>query len=285
MKKGSDMLIKKTEYMDHNFEGDFHIEKIKSKIPWDMPKMHSHNYHELYFLLSGSRRYFVGHTIYDVSPGDIVIIPQNTLHRTSGKNAGYERFALYFSDEFISDFRKEINERAYYDLLNMGCVYLGEAVKEKIKCILLEIEQEKIKNDIFSNSLIKKYLFEIFVLVIRCGSKKSEEVDAKTERIESVLCYINENFANNITLSALAKRAFMEETYFSKRFKAITGFCFSEYLNQVRINMAKELLINSDLSISQIAEHCGFSGANYFGDVFKKRTNFSPLSYRKFKRK
>ena len=43
----------KTEYMDHNFEGGLCLERIKSKIAWDMPKMHSHNYHEIYFLVSG----------------------------------------------------------------------------------------------------------------------------------------------------------------------------------------------------------------------------------------
>lgn len=272
------------EYMDHNFEGNICLERIKSKIAWDMPKMHSHNYHELYFLISGSRQYLVGLTNYDVSTGDVVIIPQNVLHRTSGGVAGYERYALYFSDSIAYEFKHEVGEERFFDLLQMGCVNLPEEKKEKIHHLLNEMEKEKIRGDTFSNIIMKKQLYEIFVIILRYGCKAAHRENKKTDAIEQVLRFINENFSQEITLSFAAKMAYMEETYFSKRFKQLTGFGFSEYLTHTRIKMAEELLKNSDLSISAISDQCGFSSGNYFGDAFKRMRGLSPSTYRKVMR-
>ena len=267
--------------MDHNFEGEICLERIKSKLPWDMPKMHSHNYHELYFLISGSRKYFAGHTIYDVSAGDIVIIPQNEMHRTSGGVAGYERYALYFSDTFAEDFRKETSGDAFDKILNLGSVNLSDYAKEKVYELLKEIEQEQRKSDEFSKVVIKRALYDIFVTILRYGSKIKQTCGKKTDAIEQALIYINENYVQDISLSSVAKIAYMEETYFSKKFKKLTGFGFSEYLTHTRIKAAEELLKNSDLSINEISDQCGFSGGNYFGDLFKKINGVSPSVYRK----
>ena len=277
---GGESVLEK-EYMDHNFEGEICLERIKSKLPWDMPKMHSHNYHELYFLVSGSRKYFVGHTIYDVSPGDIVIIPQNELHRTSGGVAGYERYALYFSDALTEDFKKEMGNEFFEKILKLGSVNLPGYAKEKVFSLLKEIEQEQRKSDEFSSLVIKRALYNIFITILRHGSKIKQNSNKKIDAIEQALIYINENYAQDLSLSSVAKISYMEETYFSKRFKKLTGFGFSEYLTHTRIKVAEELLKNSDLSINEISDQCGFSGSNYFGDLFKKINGISPSAYRK----
>ena len=72
----------------------------------------------------------------------------------------------------------------------------------------------------------------------------------------------------------------MEKTYFSRRFKALTGFGFLEYLTQTRIRAAEQLLIETELSIENIAELTGFSCSNYFGDVFRHYKGVSPTAYR-----
>ena len=79
--------------------------------------------------------------------------------------------------------------------------------------------------------------------------------------------------------------AHMERTYFSKRFKALTGFGFWEYVTQTRLKEAERLLSETDISIGSVAELCGFSGSNYFGDVFCRWKGVSPTQYRKQCRK
>ncbi len=73
----------------------------------------------------------------------------------------------------------------------------------------------------------------------------------------------------------------MEETYFSKKFKQLTGFGFNEYLTQIRLRKSEILLLSPENSINEIADMCGFSSSNYFGDIFKKHTGLSPSQYRK----
>lgn len=71
------------------------IEKSYKIAATDMPWSHAHPNYELYFLLSGERRYFVGHRIYDVAPGELVVIPKNELHRTTAPGGvGYERYVF-----------------------------------------------------------------------------------------------------------------------------------------------------------------------------------------------
>ena len=72
----------------------------KEVTPRYTTELHTHPEHELYFLLSGQRRYFIRHSIYDLTPGNLILIPKGALHKTvSRNNQGYDRFVLFFSDE------------------------------------------------------------------------------------------------------------------------------------------------------------------------------------------
>ncbi len=68
--------------------------------------------------------------------------------------------------------------------------------------------------------------------------------------------------------------------YFSRIFKSITGFYINDYIRQIRIVKAQELLMNSDMTITTIAEATGFSNPNYFYSIFKKETGLTPAAYR-----
>ena len=70
-------------------------------------------------------------------------------------------------------------------------------------------------------------------------------------------------------------------SHLSRVFHQETGFGVREYLIHYRIRQACDLLLNSELTVTQIADRCGFSDSNYFGDAFKKATGLSPREYRK----
>ncbi|OYP47874.1 hypothetical protein CG709_03195 [Lachnotalea glycerini] len=78
-----------------------------------------------------------------------------------------------------------------------------------------------------------------------------------------------------------ASQANMSATYFSRKFKNVTGFGFKEYLCKIRLTEASKLLLETNQSITEVAFSCGFSDSNYFGDVFRKLKGVSPLQYRK----
>ena len=136
--------------------------------------------------------------------------------------------------------------------------------------------------------MIKNYLSELFVFITRCKKhQKTPSVpeSASESRIQTAAGYIFENSARSLTLHEVAAHVYMSDSYFSKKFKKVTGFNFNEYLTSTRIKKADEMLLNTNMSIADIAEKSGFSDANYFGDVFKKKKGVSPNKYRKYKGK
>ena len=92
----------------------------KEVTPRYTTELHTHPEHELYFLLSGQRRYFIRHSIYDLTPGNLILIPKGALHKTvSRNNQGYDRFVLFFSDEDLRSLSGALGADAYEKLLPM----------------------------------------------------------------------------------------------------------------------------------------------------------------------
>ena len=91
------------------------------------------------------------------------------------------------------------------------------------------------------------------------------------------------NYNKDITLDEIADMLHLNPSYFSKKFKAVNGFGFKEYLNTIRINRSEQLLLETDMSITEIALECGYDNSNYFGDAFKHLNHLSPTQFRKAK--
>lgn len=101
------------------------------------------------------------------------------------------------------------------------------------------------------------------------------------ELISEVQHWLQENYAENISIEALAKKYDISERHFSRRFKKATHQTPSAYLMTVRINMAIDLLQKTNLSIHEIAYQIGFSDISYFSALFKKQLSVTPSEYRK----
>jgi len=92
--------------------------------------------------------------------------------------------------------------------------------------------------------------------------------------------FIHDHQARRITLNEVASAVNISTYYFCKMFKRATGFHFTEYLSRVRVERAKNLLLNPNARVSEIAYDAGFQSLTHFNRVFKKVTGFSPTAYR-----
>lgn len=109
--------------------------------------------------------------------------------------------------------------------------------------------------------------------------------DKKDASIEKAKQYIQANYSNEgITLSSAAKAASLSPTYFSSLFKKHTGLTFVDYLNRYRVLRAQELLCNTLMLVSEIAEAVGFKDYRYFGQVFKRYIGQTPREYQRSRR-
>ncbi|MFK7695154.1 response regulator [Paenibacillus sp. HJGM_3] len=99
--------------------------------------------------------------------------------------------------------------------------------------------------------------------------------------IEQSCRYIKENFKEEITLTEMAALTNFSVSHFSTLFKKHTGSSLVNYVNGVKIDEAKKLLLSTSYSVSEITEIVGFSTTPYFSRVFKSTVGLSPLEYRK----
>ncbi len=98
--------------------------------------------------------------------------------------------------------------------------------------------------------------------------------------IKRVCDYLHKHFQEQLTLTEICQRFDISVSYFSKRFKEHTGLSFIPYMNRVRIEHAKQLLLNTDLMIYEIAMRSGFPTQQYFNRVFKNEAGLTPHTYR-----
>lgn len=123
------------------------------------------------------------------------------------------------------------------------------------------------------------YLSDIFQLLLkRCVEEKE---DQNTRPIRNAQLYIEEHYMESITLEEIARHVGLNETYLSSIFKKQTKKSMIDFLTDIRVHHAKELLIDHNKSINEIAEEVGFNDAKYFTKRFKKFTGVSPNEYRK----
>jgi two-component system response regulator YesN len=102
--------------------------------------------------------------------------------------------------------------------------------------------------------------------------------------IERAKKYILDNYSEELRLETVAREVHLSPTYFSALFKKMTGCSFAKYLTRVRIAKAKELLENTDISVTDIAFQVGFNDPAYFASIFRREFGLTPLAYRKLKR-
>ncbi|WP_160646080.1 helix-turn-helix domain-containing protein [Chengkuizengella marina] len=117
------------------------------------------------------------------------------------------------------------------------------------------------------------FCYELFNIIQR------EQRPVYSLIVNQLQLFIEENYAKPLTLSDAAKHVNRNSYYISHLFKQETGISFIEYLQKKRIQVAKRLLANSDLNLSDISVKVGFSDANYFSRVFKKVTGDSPRAW------
>lgn len=93
--------------------------------------------------------------------------------------------------------------------------------------------------------------------------------------------FILENYADcTLGVDMIAEKLGYSSNYFARLFRSITGYYVNDYIRQVRIMKAQELLQDTDKTINEIAEATGFTTSNYFYSIFKKETGMTPAAYR-----
>ena len=152
--------------------------------------------------------------------------------------------------EYAGHFLPEKNRHFHFESLS-GCDTLG-----KLKCCFTNAGED-LKLAVFQSALLKR----------------NTVIKQATELIE-------QHFHEKISQNSIANAVYLSPSYFSKMFKEVTGYNFSQYLNLVRVNKAKEILKKTNVSIDTVHKAVGFENRSYFGKIFRRLTGTTPKRYR-----
>ncbi len=257
--------------MDKN--GDFYFNNGGRRIDVGCSS-HYHNLFEMYYLKEGKCNTFIDNKIYEVSPGDIILIPDGVVHKTNYSDVPHLRLLINFSPDYIPLSVKPYIPQLIY-------LYRNEDAIAEIDAIFNKIEEEWNSPDEFSSEIIREYVHSIFYTIARKRNRFSQKSDGST-LVEDCVKYIQKNFMNPISLTETAKLHSVSAEHLSRIFKKETGFGFKEYVNLVRLQRAETMLKNENgKTISEIAYACGFNDSNYFSDKFKRAYGIVPTDLKK----
>ena len=240
--------------------------------------LHTHTEYEVYYMKNGETSYLIDNEIFNVKKGDFVFIQKGIPHMTDyRKNSDHERILINFSSSIIDEFFSEIIE----ELANTKLVHISETHIPTLEQLLFKIESEFKKEQRAKNTELNICIMELLTLMYRYKCERKMTVNESDKICYDILEYINNNYYTDIGLGNISKIFAISEAYLSRKFKSVLGIGINQYITYIRINNAKKLLLETDLSITEIAEKSGFDGSNYFAAVFKKSEGIPPSVYRK----
>ena len=259
---------------------------------YSQPVFHAHPELELIYIVEGYGTRIIGDTVEPFEAGDMVFIGSNVPHVWLSDEAFYKEntrlhskvFVTYFNPNKFKEVFDSVKEfssiREIIRQAGRGVKIFGETrriIAEKLIVLSSKTGFEKIEGLLQIMHLISVSDEKTFII-----NKEIEDNDSQySDRLIKVIKFIKENLHNQISLKQVSEIACMTEQSFCRFFRNRTRKSFSQYLLDQRISYACTLLIQSDKSISEISDLCGYKSSSHFCKVFKDQINQSPYQYKR----
>lgn len=275
------------DYQERRRQGTFdfpiafyHVEKTHPR--YDMP-CHWHPECELIRILEGSFALTAGENLYHLKAGDLVFLQDGTLHGGTPSCCIYEcvvfDMKLLLKDNHICN--KQVESIMNHGLLVDQLLPGGDPALMQVAGTLFGAMREKYAGYEF---MIQGALYQLFGLILKknlytARPQQDTQIDYRLKQLKQVLRYIEEHYAETITLKDLAALANMNPNYFCRFFRQITQRTPIDYVNYYRIECAGEQLSTTDATITEVALGCGFNNISYFIKAFRKYMGMTPRQY------
>ncbi len=224
-------------------------------------------------------------TLYTLREGDILVINPGIVH---SMKAEVGKRLIFQADFTLLHGIKELE--ATLSLISPVLLITTEDVPEaheQIQRLMMEIYDEYFNDAYLSEAAIYAKFIEIFVLIGRNCSPNAKNFDNSitkqreyTERFLFICDYINEHCCEDIDLDDVANISGFSKYHFSRLFKQFTNISFYKYVNKKRIESAEKLLMDKDISITEVALRCGFGSLSSFIRMFKIVKDCTPTEFK-----
>lgn len=247
-----------------------------------------HDFIEIAVILSGKASYCVGEEIVPIEAGDLLIFNPKVEHRCILTEDGKQSATIFFVG--FTDVKLQDCEKNYIPLSEPGNMIrtTGE-LKEKLFKICLAMELENEKWQVGRYYMLQSYLLQLLMSVLREERTPSEdslekfafESTNKKYVVNQIVNYIDQHYAEKISLERIAENMYLSPFYISRIFKSELGEAPITYLINKRLEKAKHMLEEEvDMSVQRAAQSVGYQDVYYFSKLFKKKYGYSPSKAR-----
>ena len=231
-------------------------------------KPHLHPYFHMFHLTAGSIQFTAGENTYELHPGHTILVPPGTEHAyTNNAQPAVEYLEIKFTlgqypfpDGFIPVTDDILAQRLFQQILKEFSE-LGGLADDAAAAYLTALLE----------FLMGEYRYQK-------QPQQFRHLDASgcSELSQRIIHYLEDHYSEDLSLDALATAIGYNKSYLCVAFKKDTRQTILDCLNMIRIRKAAELIVYSDLSLSQVAEMCGFSSVSHFNRVFLKYAGITP---------
>ncbi len=253
----------------------------------NMAFQHFHPFYEMCIFLCPNAVHFIEGIPYEVHAFDIVGLSPNRLHKTQYP-AGRPCKRLII--QFNMPRQASALSREYALLLALfdrkTPIFRFDSELQKSLCARLnDIFQSGASQDPMRSLLIHQRFLEFLIILYSNREsniyKNETDLSSIEQSIYSIAGFIHSHYTESLSLESLARCHDLSPSYLSHKFKQVTGFSVTDYIQMTRIRNVQSLLINSDTPITEIPETCGFNSFSQFNRVFRKYIGIAPSKYRK----
>lgn len=283
--------------MIQNLNGDFETVEYTNNgfimmydnVEYEDYPVHWHNALEIIMPLVNGFTVTAGGRTWNLREREIIIIPSGELHSMNAPEKGQR--IIFQCDSTV------LNESPALSALSPMFTNImvidsssPESIRSAAKKAMLEIYDEYFKKNELTEIKIYIMLLSMFAAVHEGMTTEKRDklgytngkLDEYGERFGAVKKYIEKNYMYDISLDKLASIAGYSKYHFSRIFKQYTGSSHIEYVNKARINVAQKLLLDPDISITEVAMNSGFTSITSFNRVFKEVKHCTPSEFKKF---
>ncbi|MDF2721041.1 MAG: AraC family transcriptional regulator [Paenibacillus sp.] len=248
---------------------------------------HWHDALEICYCLSGKGVFYFLDQEYDITAGDLIIV-NNVERHTSKSYRGdpCSNLFLFFSASMLEQLDFNLLRPFIFDRKRFTHKIPAHLpVAKQIGALIMQMKDEQQLKQPGYGPLMKSLLLHICSLLLRHYHVETSGVwqnfYAKYATIRTAIDYIHAHFHENIQLDDVAKAMSLSSSRARHLFAEVMGDGFKTYLTHLRIKTAQRLLVQTELSIEDIYEQCGFQSASSFYREFQKLVKETPLSYKK----
>ncbi len=252
---------------------------------------HYHDFEELVCVLEGSSVHENDGRFYNISAGDIFLIRRGSSH-SYFQNKNLLLANLMFKTGFLEEDELDLRDipgyLAFFETepalrkcsdFKVKLNIAGEGLEE-IRILMAKLEHECTRHPLGYKFLARAYFYEIIALIARNYGQNEKKYSSRMFTLSKMIAFIDANYSSNITRDDIVHAGNVSISSGSRIFMEFLRKSMVDYLIEVRIKHAEQMLCTTDDSISNIAFSCGFHDSNYFSMLFKRQIGETPREYR-----